>query len=241
MKQVNVTNKNGVAFVSTIAINLDSIIKYYNNATTKAVIRYDNEPGSRAQPISYTLDISKATLDALIATDATITTMTADVYSEETGVTTSTTFNEKYLVSLKDSKAYIAGVLDTSVVEFTYSDGGYINKKLYVNSTLATLVSSNLAEILTYSFAGVAGSTTTINAAARTIAATVPFGTALGAIVSTFTKSVGLTSIKVGVTAQVSATTPNDFSAPITYTLIAADAITTRTWVVTVTVDDIYA
>lgn len=236
MKTVNVTNKNGVAVTETIAINLRNIIKYYNNASTKVVIRYDSDPGSTKQPISYTLDIAKATLDALIATDALISTITADVYNESTGVTTATTFNEKYLVSLRDTKAYIAGTLDTSVVEFIYSDGAFVTKKLYINSTLATLVSSNAAEILTYSFAGVALSTSVINAAARTIAVGVPNATDVSAVVATFTKSAGLTSILVGATPQVSAATANDFTNPVTYVLLAADGVTSRSWVVTVTI-----
>lgn len=236
MKIVNFTHKNGIATTGTIAFNLRNIVRYANNTSTKVVVRYDQEPGSKTQPVSYTLDISKATLDAMIATDAQVNVITGNVLNPSTGVTTATSFNEKYLVSLRNAKALINGVIDTSVVEFIYSDGSFINKTVFIDGTLEALVASNAAEILTYSFAGVAGSTSVINAAARTIAVTVPNATVVTAIVATFTKSANLTSIKVGATAQVSATTENNFTNPVVYTLIAADGITTRTWTVAVTI-----
>lgn len=236
MKVVNFTHVNGIAKVGTIAFNLRNMVRWANNASTKVVVRYDQEPGSKTQPVSYTLDISKATLDALVTTDAQLNVITADVLNPSTGVTTSTSFNEKYLVSLRNAQALINGVIDTSVVEFIYSDGSFINKTVFIDGTLEALVASNQAEILTYSFAGIVGSTSVINAAARTIAVTVPALTVVTAIVSTFTVSANLTSIVVGTTPQVSAATANDFSDPIIYVLTAADGVTQRSWTVTVTV-----
>lgn len=236
MKIVNFTHKNGIATTGTIAFNLRNIIRYANNASTKVVVRYDHEPGSKTQPVSYTLDISKATLDAMIATDAQMNVITGNVLNPSTGITTATSFNEKYLVSLRNAKALINGVIDTSVVEFIYSDGSFINKTVFIDGTLEALVASNAAEILTYSIPTV-GSTSTINAAARTIALTVPFGTVITALASTFTTSASITSIKIGATSQVSGVTQNDFSTAKTYTIIAQDGITTRSWVVTLTVD----
>ncbi|MDT9547675.1 MAG: DUF1566 domain-containing protein [Chlorobium phaeovibrioides] len=66
------------------------------------------------------------------------------------------------------------------------------------------------------------------------IALTVPYGTAVTNLVSTFTVSAGAT-VKVGSTAQTSGTTANDFSSPTTYTVTAADG-TTQNYTVTVTV-----
>jgi len=236
MKVVNFTHVNGIAKTGTIAFNLRNIVKYYNNASTKVVVRYDQEPGSKTQPVSYTLDISKATLDALVATDSLINVITADVLNPSTGVTTVTSFNEKYLVSLRNAQALINGAIDTSVVEFIYSDGSFINKSVFIDGTLEDLVNSNAAEILTYSIPTV-GSTSTINSAARTIALTAPYGTVITALASTFTTSASITSVKIGVTAQVTEVTQNNFSTPKTYTIIAQDGITTRNWVVTLTVD----
>ena len=86
--------------------------------------------------------------------------------------------------------------------------------------------------ITAFSFATPAA-TGVINESLHTIALTVPFGTNLSALVATF--STTGTSVSVGSTAQVSGTTPNDFTSPVTYTVTAADA-STQAYVVTVTV-----
>jgi hypothetical protein len=73
--------------------------------------------------------------------------------------------------------------------------------------------------------------TATINGTA--VAATVPFGTDVSALVATF--STTGTSVTVGGTEQVGGTTANDFTAPVAYTVTAADD-TTDGYTVTVTV-----
>ena len=67
------------------------------------------------------------------------------------------------------------------------------------------------------------------------IAITVPAGTSVSALVATFTSS-SLSNVKVGSTVQVSGTTANNFSSPVTYIVTAEDG-TTKTYTVTVTVD----
>ena len=67
------------------------------------------------------------------------------------------------------------------------------------------------------------------------IAITVPAGTNVTALVASFTSS-ALSTVKVGGTAQVSGTTANNFTSPVTYTVTAEDG-TTKTYTVTVTVD----
>ena len=92
-------------------------------------------------------------------------------------------------------------------------------------------VSSVTAKAITaFSLAGVAG---TIDEAAKTIAVNVPSGTNVTALPATF-GTTG-TSVKVGAVAQTSGTTPNNFTAPVTYTVTAADA-STATYAVTVAV-----
>jgi hypothetical protein len=95
-------------------------------------------------------------------------------------------------------------------------------------------VPSSAKAITAFSFQGltppVAG---TIDEAAHTIAATVPFGTPVSALVATFTTT-GI-SVKVGSTVQVSGTTVNNFRKKVYYTVTAGDA-STQTYVVTVTV-----
>lgn len=237
MKTVTTTARNGIAFPEDQAINLRNIIKYYNNASTKAVVMLDVEPGGNARPVSYTLDISKATLDALIATDGFINLITASVYDLSTGLTTTTSFNEKYLVSLRDSMLFINGAVDVSVVEIVYSQGASSNKTVYANGTLAALVASNAADILAYLFLSVPGSSTIVDIAERTIIATVPAGTTVTALVATFTTSPSIASIVIGATPQVSGSTTNNFSTAKTYIVTAQDAITVRNWIASVVVD----
>ena len=73
----------------------------------------------------------------------------------------------------------------------------------------------------------------TINEAAHAIALSVPYGTDVSALVATFTTT-GAT-VKVAGTPQVSGTTANNFSSPVTYTVTAADS-STQAYTVTVTV-----
>ncbi|MBI5825195.1 MAG: hypothetical protein HZB18_14290 [Chloroflexi bacterium] len=65
------------------------------------------------------------------------------------------------------------------------------------------------------------------------VAVTVPFGTDVTALVAVFGTN-GF-SVKVGATNQVSGTTPNDFTAPVTYTVTAVNG-STQNYIVTVTV-----
>jgi uncharacterized protein (TIGR02145 family) len=67
----------------------------------------------------------------------------------------------------------------------------------------------------------------------KTVTVSVPFGTALTALVATFSTTGA--SVIIGTTIQVSGTTPNTFTAPVTYTVNAADG-TTRDYIVTVNV-----
>ena len=84
--------------------------------------------------------------------------------------------------------------------------------------------------ITAYSFAGAAG---IIDEAAKTIAVTVPSGTNVTALVATFATTG--TGVKVGVVAQTSGTTANNFTSPVAYTVTAGDC-TTVIYTVTVTV-----
>jgi hypothetical protein len=80
--------------------------------------------------------------------------------------------------------------------------------------------------ITAYSLAGVTGTVT-----GSSIAVTMPHGTNLTALIATFTTTGA--NLKVGSTTQANATTANNFTAPVTYTVTAADG-TTATYTVTV-------
>ncbi|MGD0279735.1 MAG: DUF1566 domain-containing protein [Smithella sp.] len=82
--------------------------------------------------------------------------------------------------------------------------------------------------ITTYSLDGVAG---TISG--QTITVNMPYGTNVTDLVATFTTTGS--SVKVGSTVQVSGVTPNNFTNPVVYTVIAQDG-TTEEYTVTVKV-----
>ena len=79
---------------------------------------------------------------------------------------------------------------------------------------------------------------TSINETDHTIAVTLPYGSSVSNLVATFTIN-GATT-KVGSTSQVSGTSANDFTYPVTYTVTAADG-TTQNYTVTVTVQGLTA
>jgi len=109
----------------------------------------------------------------------------------------------------------------------TASDGstqGYV---------VTVTVALNTAKALTVFSFTTPSATGTINESAKTIAVTVPYGTALTALVAAFTTTGA--SVKVGTATQTSATTPNNFTSPLTYTVTAGDG-STQDYVVTVTV-----
>jgi hypothetical protein len=93
---------------------------------------------------------------------------------------------------------------------------------------------TNLPEILNYSFQGLTPAVTgTIDKTAHTVSLAVPFATNLTALVGTFELTEGATA-KVGEVDQVSGTTANDFTNPVTYKLTAGNGTTNQDWVVTV-------
>lgn len=95
-----------------------------------------------------------------------------------------------------------------------------------------TELANTEAKITAYSISSVDG---TIDETNHTIALELPHGTDVTALAATFTLSAQATA-KVGDDAQTSGTTENDFTNPVTYTIIAGDEETTQNYVVTVTV-----
>jgi hypothetical protein len=110
---------------------------------------------------------------------------------------------------------YSVTAADSSVATYTIS---------------VTIASSSAKAITAFSFSSPAA-TGVINESTKTISVTVPNGTNVTALVASF--STTGTSVKVGSTEQVSATTPNSFTNPVIYSVTAADS-TTATYTVTV-------
>ncbi len=115
----------------------------------------------------------------------------------------------------------------TSPVAYTVTAGDSTTATYTVTVTKA--LSTDKA-IIAYSLAGAIG---VINEGAKSIAVTVPNGTAVAALVATF-RTTGA-SVKVGTVVQTSAATANNFSSPVAYT-VTDGAGDTATYTVTVTV-----
>ncbi len=75
----------------------------------------------------------------------------------------------------------------------------------------------------------------TINENLKTISITVPYGTPVTALIATFTTTGA--SVKVGLTVQVSGSTANDFTKPVSYDVIAENG-SHVSYIVTVTVSE---
>jgi len=100
--------------------------------------------------------------------------------------------------------------------------------------SFAVTARSAAKAITAFSFQGLTPPVTgVIDEAAHTIALTVPLATDRHALVATFTTSGA--SVTVGGTPQVSGTTANDFSSPVTYRVTATDG-STQDYTVAVTV-----
>jgi len=105
------------------------------------------------------------------------------------------------------------------------------------NVTLYAQWKNSAKEITTYKFEAAENTalssdvTGTVDSGAHTVVLTVPYGTTITALKATFALSASATT-KVGSTVQVSGTTANDFTNPVTYTVTAEDS-STQDWVVT--------
>lgn len=97
-------------------------------------------------------------------------------------------------------------------------------------TVVVTVAASSSKSITSFSLNGVAG---TIDEAGKTIAVTLPHGTPLTGMIATFTTTGS--SVAVGSTLQISGSTPNNFTLPVTYTVTAANA-TTQDYTVAITV-----
>lgn len=134
-----------------------------------------------------------------------------------------------------------SGYYHTSVV-LCDQDGDHKPDILVNNQTSNTFSvlrhtgSDTATDMTEFSFSEQTGEAT-INAAAHTVDIEVEFGTDLTALVATFSLSAG-GSAEVSSIAQESATTSNDFTDPVVYTITAGDGATIQEWIVTVTTEE---
>ncbi len=108
--------------------------------------------------------------------------------------------------------------------------GNVVYNPWYIDEPMTTL--SNVATLTAFSIYNQSGATE-LNETNKTIKITMPSGTNVGTLLASFSFSGA--SVKVGTTTQSSGVTVNDFSGPVTYTVVAGDS-TTQDYVVTVKV-----
>ena len=100
--------------------------------------------------------------------------------------------------------------------------------------TVSVVIAPNPAKAITaFSFVGFTGFAGTVDASAKTIAVTVPFGTNVTALVAAYTTTGS--AVKVGTTVQTSTATANNFTTPVVYT-VTADDNSTAAYTATVTI-----
>ncbi len=101
--------------------------------------------------------------------------------------------------------------------------------------TVSRVAPSSAKDFVTFKFSNLTPNVNgTVDATLGTITAIIPYASNITTLIATFTTSPLVQSVKIGTTSQVSGTTVNDFTSPVTYTITAEDG-TSRTFVVSVT------
>lgn len=167
------------------------------------------------------IDASAETVNLEVASGTVLSDLVADFnLSDGATVTVNGTNQETGITSNDFTNAVVYSV--------TAADG------VTTNDWTVTVTASltDATQILSFSFPEQAADATIGNG---TIDIAVVFGTPLTALVADFSLSGGA-SVAVLSNTQTSGVTENDFSSPVTYTVMALDAVTTQDWIVTVTV-----
>jgi len=157
---------------------------------------------------SHTIDVTVPFGTNITALVAAFTTTGASVKVGSTAQVNGTTAN-----NFTSPVVYVVRAADSSTQSYTVT---------------VTVALNSAKAITAYSIGSAVGTIV-----GTSIAVTVPFGTNVTALVATFTTTGA--SVKVGSTAQVSGTTANNFTSPVTYVVRAADS-STQSYTVTVTV-----
>ncbi|MHB8871074.1 MAG: hypothetical protein ACYC5G_01280 [Candidatus Doudnabacteria bacterium] len=231
-KELNRVAKTGSYLFNTnrigelIADSNDSVFKYTKNFLN---------PRNSAD--EYKLDETKAVIDALTFTGSDASVILPVLKKKIDGKTTD--FAKAVTVILGSIGFGWADPNDSTKSWVEVYANGF--KKVEYQVSLSIDQLSGLANILTYKFTDALNDafsggdvTGTINYTTGAIALTVPALTVVTSLVATFTLNEGA-SAKIVSTAQVSGTTPNDFSTPKTYTVTSKTG-NTKDFVVTVVV-----
>jgi predicted extracellular nuclease len=187
-------------------------------------------PNTEANILTYTVAGVNATIDNGTHTITATVPYTTDITNLVATFTLSDGATAK--VGAVDQVSGVTANDFTSPVTYTVTAQNGTTTQDWVVTITKAAEPNHEANITAYSINGVDG---VINSGDYTISVTLPYGTDVTNLVATFTLSTNATA-KVGGVDQVSGTTPNDFTNPVTYTVTAEDGTSTQDWVVTVTV-----
>ncbi len=178
----------------------------------------DDESSSKAIT-AYSISVGGSTYTATINETAKTIAVTVPYGTSVLSlVATFTTTGEKVKVdTLTQVSGSTANNFTSPVSYRVYAE----NDSSVVYTVTVTVAPSTAKSIDTYSLGSYVG---TIDQTSKTIAVTVPYAYDVSALVATFTYTGS--SVKVGSTAQVSGSTANNFTSPVTYVVSAADAST---------------
>ena len=217
-------NTNRIAEV--VADGNDSVLYY-----TKNIL----DPRNPSH--EYKLDEAKTVIDALLWTGSDNLVVLPVLKKKVNGVVSD--YAKSVTVGLDKIGFGRADASDATKSWVEVYPNGFKKIEYQVGLSLDQL--SGLANILTFKFTDALNDeftggdvVGTINYTAGTIALVVPAATVVTSLVATFTLNEGA-SAKVSTTAQVSGTTPNDFTNPVTY-IVTSKLGNTKNFVVTVTV-----
>lgn len=222
---------------SITAVSVDGTAT--NSSTSQVIV-------TTAVPV-VVVQSSDATLSSLNVTTATLspafysatTSYSSTVSNGTTSATLTPTVNESHATTTVNGAVVTSGSASNAIslsvgantiaTVVTAQDGSTKTYSVVITRSSATDTTISAFSFLSPVVTGVVDNT------AHTVALTVPYGSSKSALISTFSIGIGATA-KIGAIAQVSGTTANDFTSPVTYTFTAQDGTTTQDYVVTVTV-----
>ncbi|OFX17874.1 MAG: hypothetical protein A2033_18270 [Bacteroidetes bacterium GWA2_31_9] len=138
--------------------------------------------------------------------------------------------------SVEQASGIDANDFTNPVIYVVTAEDGISIENWTVNVSISTLL-SNEANLLSFSFAEQTG-LAIIDNGTQSVTVEVSNGTILSNLVASFTLSAGATAT-VNSAQQQSGITANDFSSPVTYTVLAQDLSTSKNWTVNVTVESL--
>ena len=208
---------------NTFSIGSSDVVLYAQWTIALSSSKFLTSFGFTSPPVTGTVNEATKTVAVTVPNGTNVTALVADFASTGTSVKVGT------IVQVSGATA---NNFTTPVTYTVTAEDGSMQ-----NYTVTVSVALNTAKAITaFSFSS-PSATGTIDETAMAISLSVPYGTNVTALVATF--STNGAAVKVGSAVQVSGTTANNFSNPVTYTVTAADA-TTQNYLVTVTVTPPY-